>query len=72
MLEMTERGQEMVTIEEAAKRFKKSPQTIRYWIRTKKIKGYKDELSGYVYVDANEIEAKSRLRPMDDDDGSGL
>ena len=66
MIEMTEQGQKLITLEEASKRFNKSQQTIRYWIRTKKIKGYTDDLSGRVYVDAQEIEEKSRLRPIDE------
>lgn len=57
---------ELITIQEAAARFGKVPETIRAWLREGKIRKYQNKLDRRVYVDAREIERALAAEPVDD------
>lgn len=61
---------DLITLEEAAKRFRVPIWTLRYWIGKRAIASYKPELGMHVLVDANELERKTtpRKRPARDEE----
>lgn len=56
----------LITVQEAAKKFGRSEETILRWIRAKKIQGYGQKLGrrGYL-VDPDEIAPQLEIQPLD-------
>jgi hypothetical protein len=59
----TQRPKIPLTRNEAAARAGVQPRTIDYWRRTKKITTFKDG-RGHVWLDAEEIDALSEIKPV--------